>query len=235
VTGTESREPSHPAAAWAQEAWAIFIKDWQAELRTRTALHTIGLFAVTTLLTVSLALGPLGVSAEAHAVLPVVLWIVLLFAAAAGLPRSFVHEEEVHTATALRLSATPSALFVGKLLYALTLLWTLEVVTVPLFLGIMQLPVEHTGRLVATLAAGGLGLAAASTLVAAMVSQATGRGALFPILAFPILIPLLLMAVELTRTAVGGGGDTMVIGHLLLYDGSLVVAGLMLFPAIWNP
>ena len=51
----------------------------------------------------------------------VLLWIILLFSAAAGLPRAFVHEEETQTATALRLAATPSALFCGKLLYGLTL------------------------------------------------------------------------------------------------------------------
>jgi hypothetical protein len=55
-------------------------------------------------------------------VLPVLLWLILLFAAAAGLPRGFVHEEETHTATALRLAARPSAVFAGKLLYNLTLL-----------------------------------------------------------------------------------------------------------------
>ena len=76
---------------------------------------------------VSASLGPLGTSKEqAFAVLPVLLWIILLFAASAGLPRSFVQEEETHTATALRLSAKPSALFAGKLAYGLTLLLALE-------------------------------------------------------------------------------------------------------------
>ena len=55
--------------------------------------------------------------------LPVLLWIILLFSVAAGLPRTFVQEEETQTAMALRLSATPSALFCGKLLYNLTWCW----------------------------------------------------------------------------------------------------------------
>ena len=85
--------------------------------------NTLALFAVTTLVVVSVSLGPLGVVAgpAASAVLPVLLWLILLFSAAAGLPRAFVQEEESHTATALRLAATPSALFCGKLLYCLTL------------------------------------------------------------------------------------------------------------------
>ena len=50
------------ARAWLTQAAAVFAKDWRVELRTRHALHTLLLFAVTTLITVSLTLGPAGVS-----------------------------------------------------------------------------------------------------------------------------------------------------------------------------
>jgi heme exporter protein B len=99
----------------------------------------------------------------------------------------------------------------------------------------MQLPIARPALLVAALAFGGLGLAIASTLLAAIVAQAQGRAALFPILAFPLLLPLLLLAVELTRGAVGGSVGEGVLANLLLYDGAMAVAGLMLFPVIWNP
>jgi heme exporter protein B len=221
---------------WLAEALAVFVKDWRCELRTRYALNTIVLFALSTLVIVSLALGPLGTRpGERAAVLPVVLWLILLFAAAAGLPRGFAHEEETHTATALRLTATPSALFCGKLLYSLTLLAALEVLVVPLFLAMVQLDVDHPGRLAAALLAGGYGLAAGSTLVAAIVAQARGKAALFAVLAFPVLVPLLLLAVALTRAAVGGDPAEGALRQLLLYDGSVTVAGLMLVPAVWNP
>jgi heme exporter protein B len=224
------------ARRWLAEATAVFVKDWRVELRSRHALHTLLLFAVTTLITVSLALGPLGVSSsERLAVLPALLWVILLFAAASGLPRVFVHEEETHTATALRLAATPSALFAGKALYGASLLLALEILLVPLYVAVMQLPVASFGLLMAALAAGGIGLALASTLLAAIVAQAQGRGALFPILAFPVLIPLLLLAVELTRGAVAGTVGAGVLPNLLLYDAAMAVAGLMLFPLVWNP
>ena len=224
------------ARAWTRETAAIFAKDWRVELRTRHALHTLLLFALTTLVTVSLALGPAGVSSsERSTVLPALLGIILLFAAAAGLPRGFVHEEETHTATALRLAATPSAVFCGKALYSGCLLLALEALLVPLYLAVMQLPVASPGLLLAALTAGGAGLAIASTLLAAIVAQAQGRGALFPILAFPVLLPLLLLAVELTRGAVTGSAGAGVLANLLLYDGAMAVAGLMLFPLVWNP
>jgi heme exporter protein B len=225
------------ASTWAREAAAVFGKEWRSELRTRYALNTLALFAVTTLVVVSASLGPLGaVPGQSGEALPVLLWLILLFAAAAGLPRSFVHEEETQTATALRLAATPSALFCGKLAYSLTLLAALEVLVTPLYIAVMNLEVARPGLLVATLAAGGFGLAAGSTLVAAIIAQARGKGTLFAVLSFPVLLPLLLLAVELTRGAFAGTSSPGVaLTQLLLYDGSVTTAGLMLFPVVWNP
>jgi heme exporter protein B len=221
---------------WAGEAAAVFAKEWRCEFRTRYALNTLALFAFTTLVVVSVSLGPLGISvAQGSAVLPVLLWLILLFSAAAGLPRSFVQEEETQTATALRLSATPSSLFCGKLLYGLTLILALSALITPIYLAMMNLSVASPGLLAVALAAGGYGLAAGSTLVAAIIAQARSKGTLFSVLSFPVLLPLLLLAIELTRNAVLGEPAGVALSQLILYDASVTVAGLMLFPVVWNP
>ena len=223
-------------SSWWSEARAVWAKDWRVELRARYALSTVALFSFSTLVVVSLALGPLGVSSsERHGTLPVILWILVLFAATAGVPRTFLGEEEAHTAAALRLWARPSALYAGKLAFAATLLFALEILVAPLFVGISRLEVASPAILVAALTAGGYGLAAGSTLVAAIVSQARGRSSLFPVVAFPILIPVVLLGVELTRTAVSGAGSGgELLAQLLLLDATLTVAGFMLFPALWE-
>ena len=224
------------SASWAAEAAAVFVKDWRCEFRNRYALNTLGLFAFTTLVVVSLVLGPVGTApALATTVLPVILWLIVLFAVTAGLPRIFVAEEETHTATALRLAATPSALFAGKLLYGFTVVLALEALITPLFLAMVQLQARRPGLLVTALVAGGYGLATGSTLVASIVAQARGKSALFAVLLLPVLVPGLLFAVQLTRAAVAGEPPGMELRMLLLYDGTLTVAGLMLFPTIWNP
>jgi len=135
----------------------------------------------------------------------------------------------------LRLAATPSALFTGKLLYGLTVIFALEALITPIYLAIMNLTVRAPGLLVVALAASGYGLAAGSTLVAAIIAQARTKGTLFAVLAFPVLLPLLLLAIELTRNALGGDAAGVALSQLLLYDASVSIAGLMLFPAVWNP
>lgn len=224
------------SSGWAAEAAAVFAKDWRAERRARHAVATLVLFAVTTLVVASLALGPIGATpGERTDVAAALLWILLLFAAAAGLPRVFVHEEEAHTAVALRLAARPSAVFAGKLGWVVSLLVLLEAIATPLALALFDLPVAHPGRLVAALAAGGLGLAGATTLLAAIVAQGRGATTLFAALAFPLLVPLAVLAVAATRSAIGGGEGAEAALQLLLYDGSIVVAGFLLFPVVWNP
>jgi heme exporter protein B len=223
-------------STWASEAAAVFAKEWRCEFRTRYALNTLALFAFTTLVVVSFSLGPLGVArSQGTAVLPVLLWIILLFSVAAGLPRSFVQEEETHTATALRLSATPSALFCGKLLYGLTLVFALEALVTPAYLMMTSLEVASPALLAGVLAAGGYGLASGSTLVAAIIAQARSKGTLFSVLSFPVLLPLLVLTVDLTRGATTGDPGGVALPVLLLYDAAVTVAGLMLFPAVWNP
>lgn len=214
---------------------AHFTKEWRCELRTRFGLNTIGLFAFTTLVVVSLSLGPLGTSEAARPILPVLLWLILLFASSAGLPRSFVHEEETHTATALRLTVTPSSLFCGKALYNLTLLLLLEALVTPLFLAMLHMDVVSLPRLVVALAAGGYGLAIGSTLIAAMVAQGRHRGPLFAVLSFPVLLPVLRLAIIVTTGAMLGETPTSALLQIFWYDGLLTVAGLMLFPVVFNP
>lgn len=224
------------SSTWLAEAFAVFGKDWRSEMRARHSVATLVLFALTTLIIASLALGPIGASpGERSEVVAALLWILLLFAAAAGLPRAFVHEEESRTAAALRLAARPSAVFAGKLLWVASLLAALEAIATPLAVALFDLEVASPLGLLAALAAGGLGLAAATTVLAAIVAQGRGATTLFAALAFPLLVPLAVLAVAATRSALLGGEAGPVLLQLLLYDGSIVVAGFLLFPVIWNP
>lgn len=224
------------SSSWIAEAAAVFAKDWRCELRAKHAITTLGLFAVTSLVVASLALGPVGIQEEERiAFAPVLIWLILLFSTAAGLPRAFVHEEESHTATALRLAATPSALFAGKAAYTFSVLAAVEAAVAPLAAALLQIDVARPGLLIAVLALGGFGLALASTLLAAIVAQGRGRTTLFAALAFPVLVPLLALAVALTRTAFGAPLQDGILIQLVLYDATVTVAGLMLFPVVWNP
>ena len=217
--------------------WAVFRKDLQVELRTKYALGATLLFAVTTLVAVSAALSSATVKSEVKAAL---LWVVLLFAALSGLARVFVREEESGTAPLLKLYAPPSAVYAGKWLFNIGLVFGVESVSVPLFLVVLPLQTVNFGLLLGVLLLGGLGLSAASTFVAALISQvSSGKSSLFFVVAFPILLPLLLIAVQGTIGAFDGLPSHLAksradLEMLAVYSVVMTTASFLLFEYVWR-
>jgi heme exporter protein B len=222
---------------WLAEVWAVTAKDLRAEFRTRIALSSVGLFALTTLIAVAYSVGPFRIATEDRPfLLAVLLWIVVFFAALAGLDRSFVKEEEGHTAALLRLSAAPLVVWAGKLLFNLVLLAVLIAALVPLYCVLMGYHIVLVGWFVVLLAVGGYALAVISTIVAAIIARAVARGALFPVLALPLLLALLIFLIQGTSAAADGSLETIrnAVRAVVSLGGVMTVVSVFLFPVVWN-
>jgi heme exporter protein B len=219
---------------WVKQGLAIWRKDLQIEFRTRYTYSALVMFAVTTLVTVSFAIGGFTADVEITAAL---LWIILFFSAMAGLARTFVAEEETGTVTALKMAAQPEPVYLGKYLFNVTILCSLALLVVPLFIMLLNISIVLPLAFCAVVLLGTLGLAGASTILAAIVSKAGAKNSLLTVLAFPVLLPLLITAISATRAALGGGLAAEVRSHLLtlfFYNGVAVVASLLLFEYVWN-
>jgi heme exporter protein B len=230
--------PPVSPALW-RATWAVFRKDWRSELRSRYALNALLLFATNSVVVQSLVLGLLLPSrnADLSLIQAALLWITVLFAAFTGLARAFVQEEETRTAAALRLAAPPLAVYLGKLLFNLLLLLLLDAVVTALFAVLLRVQIGTLGLFLALLLAGSVGLVAATTLIAAMIARAGARGALFAVLSFPLLVPLLVVAVQSTSRALDGVGwdeGLRPLVTLLSFATVQFVASLFLFPTVWE-
>lgn len=219
--------------------WAVFAKDIQSELRTRYALNALFLFAASVAVAVSLGVGTLGLRRDPQFIViqSALLWIALLFAALNGLARSFVQEEERRTTLALRLAAPSLAVYLGKFLFNLVLLAALDIITTLLFLIFLRVEIGNVGMFIALLSTGSLALTTATTLLAAIIAQANFKGGLFAVLAFPIIVPLLVIAIQGTTLAIGGGTWSQgapILNLLLSYAVATFVASLMLFRFVWE-
>jgi heme exporter protein B len=222
---------------WLAEAFAVAAKDLRAEFRTRVALNSLALFALTTLAAVSYTIGPYRLANEDRPfLLSVLFWIVVFFAALAGLDRSFVKEEESHTAPLLRLAAAPSVVWAGKLLYNLVLIFLLMAMLTPLYCVLMGFEIALPLRFVVLLAAGGFALAVTTTIIAAIIAQAMTRGALFSVLSLPLLLPLLVLLIQGTSAVSTGELETFSesLRAVLSMGGAMTVASLFLFPLVWR-
>lgn len=230
---------SPPQSTLLKAAWAVFVKDIRSELRSRYAINAMLLFAVSTAVAVSLGVGFIGLRREDDwlNVQSSLLWVALLFAALNGLARSFVQEEETRTALALRLAAPPVAVYLGKFLFNLLLLALLDVVTSVLFVVFVRLRIDSVGLFIAILVAGSLALATTTTLLAAIIAKASLKSALFAVLAFPLLVPLLVVAIQGTALALAGAGwgqGWPFLQTLIGFSIATFTTSLMLFPFVWE-
>jgi heme exporter protein B len=220
-----------PASNSAAAVWAILRKECRGEWRTRYGLNAALLFAVASLTTVSFAAGRLGDRTDLLAAL---FWIVLLFATLASMSHAFVREVEGRTMLLLRLSASPTEIAVGKLLFNLLFLVVVEAVTVPLFLVLMGAPSPQWPQFLTLLALGTVSLAASSTLVGAVIAQTRGRGALFAGVSLPLLLPVLAAAVGGTKAQFAGQPITAEVRLLLSYAVALLAMSLLLYDQLWE-
>jgi len=214
---------------------AILKKDFSSELRTRYAVNALVMFVVTTLSIILFSLGAESVSLD---VLAGLLWIMIFFAAMSGLSRTFVSEEERGTSMALQLLARPSSVYFGKLGFNIALTLSLGILIVALCLIFISNFVIRTYEIFfATLFLGGVGLASAGTIIAAIISRANTKGTLYPVLSFPVLLPLLMAVVHATKLSMEGLPFSEATGDFQLLSSYIVVvvtASYLLFDFVWK-
>ncbi|TAK63965.1 MAG: ABC transporter permease [Bacteroidetes bacterium] len=213
----------------------VFLKDFKSEIRTRYALNALLMFVVTTISIILFALGNENASTD---ILCGVLWVIIFFSSMAGLSRTFVSEEERGTVMTLQLIASPMTVYIGKLLFNLALLTMLNVVTVVLYsIVIPNFIIQTYSIFILTIFFGILGFAGASTILAALIAKAGSKGTLYPVLAFPILLPLLMTVINATKMAVEGEPFTQSLEMfqiLLAYVIVIMTLPFLLFEYVWR-
>ena len=165
------------------------------------------------------------------------MWIILFFSAMSGLAHVFVREEEKHTADTLKLVTDPTSIFLGKFIFNLFLLLVLELIVVPLFFAVMNFEVAHGEIFLTVLILGSISLSAGATFIAVIVSKSSAKGALFTVLSFPVLLPVLISGISGTKIAVSSdalGTASGEVQMLFAFSAVIITAALLLFDFIWN-
>lgn len=216
-------------------SYHILVKEVVSEFRTRYALNALLMFVVTTL---SMILFSIGAESPSQDILSGTLWIVIFFSAMSGLSRTFVAEEERGTSLTLRLLTSANSVYLGKLLYNIVLILVLSLfIALAYLLIIKEFIVQSYAIFWVTIFLGSIGLASASTILAAIIAKANTKGTLFPVLAFPVLLPLLLTAINATKMATEGAFFTEAIKEFQILISFIIVmiaASVLLFDYVWK-
>lgn len=166
------------------------------------------------------------------------LWTVMFFASMTGMARSFVSEEEKGTTLLLRLISTPTAVFYGKFLFNVMFSLLINLASVVFFMIFFdRISIQFPIYFLLVVFTASIGIASSSTIIGAIISRATTKGALFPILSVPILIPLIMIGIEATHYSIIGKEEQTIFQDILMmigFSGFLLVISSILFDFVWR-
>lgn len=209
-------------------------RDLTLEFRGRSGLLSAIFFLTTMLIILGLALGPN--QGDLKRAAPGVLWVALAFAGSLLAGRAFGLEVEDGTLDDLLLtSGSKEWIYFGKLLFQMLLLLIVSVVLLVLTAGLFYLSLKPWLGYLITLLLGTLGYAAISTFYAGMLARLRGREVLLPLLLLPLVVPVVLAAVNATAR-LAEGVPVAEMAHwwklLAVFDVVYVTACSLLFPSI---
>lgn len=178
---------------------AILWKDLVTEWRSRDRVVAMAVFAFLVVLVLHFAL-PARDAAEARRLAPGLLWVAYVFAALLGLDRAFALELENDALAGLALApADRGFVFLGKAAANLVILGAVQAATAVVFALAFGVDLGAiAGRLAAVVALGSIGLCAVGTLFGAIAVRTRYREVMLPLLLLPLLVPVLLGAVDAT-------------------------------------
>jgi heme exporter protein B len=185
--------------------YLLLAKDVLVELRNRETFTVMLFFAVVILFLFHFSLNPERENTAQLA--PGLLWLAFMFTGVLGLGRSFQAEQANDCLEQLLLvPGDHGNIFLGKLVGNLAFMLAVELLIIPLFALFFQLNLwEALLPLLVVAVLGTLGFAAIGTLFSALTANLRAREVLFPLLLFPLVVPVVIGAVTATAIILGGG------------------------------
>ncbi len=214
-----------------QEVRALILKDITLEWRQRYAFSGIMLYLAVTIFLVYISF------IEMEPVVWVTLfWIILLFTAVNAVAKSFMQESSGRQLYYYSI-AHPRAVVLAKLIYNSGMMLLLATIGMLLYTMVNKSPVSQISYFVLVVLLGSVSFGLAFTMMSAIASKANQSVALMAILSLPFIIPVLLLLIKLTQTALLNHVEFFPLQDFVLLfslDVIMVVMAVLLFPYLWR-
>ncbi len=209
----------------------LVAKEIRLEMRNKYALGGILLYVVSTIFVSYLSFKKIIDPATWNALF----WIILLFASINGVAKSFINETRGRLLYLYTL-VSPQAVILSKIIYnslLLTVLSGLCLFVYTLFIGNI---IQDLSLFLVTLLLGSFGFSSLLTMVSAIASKTSNNFTLMAILSFPIMIPLLIVLIKLSRNAIDGleHWDLNYLLILMFLNVIIILLSYLLFRYLWR-
>lgn len=206
-------------------------KEVVLEWRTKFALNGILLYVVSTIFICYLSF---------RQVSPVtwnaLFWIIMLFAAVNAVAKSFILESRGRQLYYYSL-VSGQAVILSKIIYNSLLMLVMATIALLFYSVVFQNKIEDWPIYICAVVLGSISFATVFTLVSAIASKAGNAGTLMAILSFPIVIPMLIVLIKLSKNAMDGIDRSFSykeIGVLLAINIIVGIVSTILFPYLWR-
>ena len=216
-----------------KEVKYLIKKEMLLEWRSKYALNGVLLYVVSTVFVCYLSF----ISVPNPLTWNALFWIIMLFASINAVAKSFLQESRGRHLYIYTL-VSPSALIIAKTIYNSFLMIVLTLIA--LFFYSLVFPfnsgIDLPMYILATIL-GSLSFAIIFTMVSAIASKAGNGGMLMAVLSFPIVIPVLIVLIKLSKNAIDGLDRSVSlddIGLLVIINVLIMTVSLLLFPYLWR-
>jgi heme exporter protein B len=181
------------------QALLLAKKDLLSELKTKQILVTQIIFAALVIVVFSFAFDPSNNTTKA--VIPGVIWVIIVFAGILGLNRSFISEQRNDTMQGLLVAPMEAAsIFLGKFFANMTMILIVEIVSIPFLFLLFDFKMSGSiGYFILVIFVGSFGFVSIGTFLAALAANSKSSEMLLPLLLFPITSPILIGVTQATR------------------------------------
>ena len=206
-------------------------KEILLEWRSKYALNGILLYVISTVFVCYLSF-----KTTPPLVWNALFWIILLFAAINAIAKSFMQESKGRLLYYYQI-ASPQAIILAKIIYNILLMVSMATIALAFYSIVFENQVGDIWLYFIAVLIGAISFSTVFTMISAIASKANNNNTLMAILSFPVIIPLLMLIIKLSKNAMDGLDRSVSLDEIAVLGGInliVIVISLLLFPYLWR-
>lgn len=213
-------------------AYSLLKKDLLLELRQQHTLYGILLYIASTVFVLSLSVDELDAK-----VWNGLFWVIQLFICVNAVAKSFLQESRGRMLYYYSI-VSPVAFVLAKLVYNLALMLVMSLISLFLYSVFINNPVSNAMQFIGIVILGGTSISLVFTLMSAIAAKANNNAVLMAIMGFPVILPMLLLLMRLSKAAFNEvfkeGVVLQLTGLIICLDALIIAMAAVLFPYLWK-
>ena len=207
-------------------------KEITLEWRSKYALNGILLYVISTVFVCYLAFREITSPPTWNALF----WIIMLFASVNAITKSFIQESKGRQLYYYTITSA-QAIILSKIIYNILLMLLLSAIALGFYTLVFKNLLGDPLFYFFAVLLGSISFASVFTMISGIASKANHAGGLMAILSFPVIIPLLVVLIKLSKNAMDGLDRSVSydeIGVLIAINIVVITTSLLLFPYLWK-